>query len=75
MSRDNVVGGCAAVESPEGVNTNFRHAGTEGPNNVVWDGALSNGAKATPGVYFYRIDGVQFDGSHTAQKMILLSSN
>jgi hypothetical protein len=53
----------------------FRHEGTEGPNNVVWNGALSNGAKATPGVYFYRIDGVKFDGAHAAQKMILLSSN
>jgi hypothetical protein len=47
----------------------------EGPNNVVWDGALSNGAKATPGVYFYRIDAPGFEQSTTAQKMILLSSN
>ena len=53
----------------------FDHKGVEGPNNVVWDGALSNGAKATPGVYFYRIDGPDFGKSTTAQKMILLSSN
>jgi flagellar hook assembly protein FlgD len=54
---------------------NISHQGAEGPNNVVWDGSLSNGAKATPGVYFYRIDGADFSGSKTAQKMILLSSN
>jgi hypothetical protein len=53
----------------------FDHKGVEGPNNVVWDGALSNGAKATPGVYFYRIDGPDFGKSTAAQKMILLSSN
>jgi len=53
----------------------FDHKGVEGPNNVVWDGALSNGARATPGVYFYRIDGPDFGKSTTAQKMILLSSN
>jgi hypothetical protein len=53
----------------------FEHKGVEGPNNVVWDGGLSNGAKATPGVYFYRIDAPGFDQSNNAQKMILLSSN
>jgi len=53
----------------------IRHEGLEGPNNVVWDGSLANGAKATPGVYFYRIDGASFDGTRSAQKMILLSSN
>jgi len=41
----------------------------------VWDGSLAKGAKATPGVYFYRIDGASFDGTRSAQKMILLSSN
>ena len=49
--------------------------GVAGPNNVVWDGALDNGAKAAPGVYFYRVDGVEFDGGSAPQKMILLSSN
>jgi len=53
----------------------IRHQGLEGPNNVVWDGSLANGAKATPGVYFYRIDGAGFDGARSTQKMILLSSN
>ena len=53
----------------------FQHKGVEGPNNVVWDGALANGAKAVPGVYFYRIDAPGFDQSNSAQKMILLSSN
>ena len=53
----------------------FDHKGVEGPNNVVWDGALSNGAKAVPGVYFYRIDAPGFDSSNSSQKMILLSSN
>jgi hypothetical protein len=54
---------------------NIRHLGAAGPNNVTWDGSLANGAKATPGVYFYRIDGANFDGSRSSQKMILLSSN
>ena len=53
----------------------FEHKGVEGPNNVVWDGALANGARAVPGVYFYRIDAPGFDQSNSAQKMILLSSN
>jgi hypothetical protein len=53
----------------------FAHQGAEGPNNVVWDGSLSNGTRATPGVYFYRIEGVDFAGARSAQKMILLSSN
>jgi hypothetical protein len=43
--------------------------------NVVWDGALDNGAKAAPGVYFYRVDGIQFEGGSAPQKMILLSGN
>jgi len=54
---------------------NFAHKGTEGPNNVIWDGNLSNGAKATPGVYFYRIDGADFGKAVNSQKMILLSGN
>jgi len=45
-----------------------------GPVNIVWDGKLSNGAKATPGVYFYRVDGVEFGGASAPNKMILLSS-
>ncbi len=56
---------------------NFTKLGlAAGPNTVVWDGKLSNGAKAMPGVYFYAIDGVNFvkDGSK-AQKMILLGAN
>jgi hypothetical protein len=53
----------------------FEHKGVEGPNNVVWDGALSNGARAVPGVYFYRIDAPGFDSANASQKMILLSSN
>src|SRR5262249_43676120 len=35
---------------------NFTKKGIEGPNNLVWDGTLTNGAKATAGVYFYAID-------------------
>jgi hypothetical protein len=46
-----------------------------GPVNIVWDGKLSNGAKATPGVYFYRVDGVEFGGASAPNKMILLSSS
>ncbi len=54
---------------------NFSKNVTEaGPVNMVWDGNLSNGAKATPGVYFYRVDGVDFGGSSAPNKMILLSS-
>jgi hypothetical protein len=56
---------------------NFTKLGlAAGPNTVVWDGKLSNGAKASPGVYFYALDGISFvkDGSK-AQKMILLGAN
>jgi hypothetical protein len=54
---------------------NFSKNVTEaGPVNIVWDGKLSNGAKATPGVYFYRVDGVEFGGASAPNKMILLSS-
>jgi len=42
---------------------------------VIWDGNLSNGAKATPGVYFYRVDGADFGKAVNSQKMILLSGN
>jgi len=45
-----------------------------GQVNIVWDGKLANGAKATPGVYFYRVDGVEFGGASAPNKMILLSS-
>ncbi len=53
----------------------FLHKGVEGPNSVLWDGVLSSGARATPGVYFYRIDGIDFERNGAAQKMILLGSN
>jgi hypothetical protein len=45
-----------------------------GPVNMVWDGNLSSGAKATPGVYFYRVDGIEFGQGSSPSKMILLSS-
>ena len=54
---------------------NFTRRGVEGPNQIVWDGALANGAKATAGVYFYAVDGVDFaKASSKAQKLILLGS-
>jgi hypothetical protein len=47
-----------------------------GPNTVIWNGKLSNGAKAMPGVYFYSVDGVDFvKAGSRAQKMILLGAN
>jgi len=50
--------------------------GVAGPNVVVWNGATANGAKAVPGVYFYALDGVDFEkGGAKAQKMILLGAN
>jgi hypothetical protein len=48
--------------------------GEEGPNTIVWDGKLSSGAKAAAGVYFYRIDGIEFGQGSAPSKMILLSS-
>ena len=55
---------------------NFTKKGVEGPNSIVWNGAMSNGAKATAGVYFYAIDGIDFvKGTSKAQKMILLGAN
>jgi flagellar hook assembly protein FlgD len=48
--------------------------GIEGENTLLWDGTLSNGAKATPGVYFYRVDGVQFGAGSAPNKVIFLSS-
>jgi hypothetical protein len=55
---------------------NFTKKGVEGPNSVIWNGAMSNGAKATAGVYFYAIDGIDFvKDSSKAQKMILLGAN
>ena len=53
----------------------FAHRGTAGPNTMTWDGNLASGSKATPGVYFYRIDTPDGAGVGGAQKMILLSSN
>ena len=47
-----------------------------GPQNIIWDGSMSNGAKATAGVYFYALDGVDFvKDASKAQKMILLGAN
>jgi hypothetical protein len=46
--------------------------GAEGPNVALWDGTLANGARATAGVYFYSLDGI--DGSPKTTKLILLSS-
>jgi hypothetical protein len=43
-----------------------------GPNTLLWDGTLSNGAHAAAGVYFYSVDGIEPGGR--ASKMILLSS-
>jgi hypothetical protein len=51
----------------------FAHKGLEGPNNIMWDGALSNGVKATPGVYFYRVDGIDFGAGSAPSKVIFLS--
>jgi hypothetical protein len=51
----------------------FTARGAEGPNNVVWDGALTNGVKATPGVYFYRVDGIDFGAGSAPSKVIFLS--
>ncbi|MEP7029010.1 MAG: FlgD immunoglobulin-like domain containing protein, partial [Candidatus Eisenbacteria bacterium] len=50
--------------------------GDEGLNTIIWNGELANGAKATAGVYFYAVDGIDFvKESSKAQKMILLSAN
>jgi len=55
---------------------NFTRKGAVGPNSIIWDGAMSNGAKATAGVYFYAIDGIDFlKDASKGQKMILLGSN
>jgi hypothetical protein len=50
-------------------------AATAGENVVVWDGALANGARATPGVYFYSLtgDGLARDALRPA-RMVLLSA-
>jgi hypothetical protein len=54
---------------------NFTRKGVEGPNSILWDGSLANGAKATAGVYFYAVDGIDFvKDASKAQKMILLGS-
>jgi len=53
----------------------FSQVAKAGLNNVVWNGTLSSGAKASPGVYFYRVDGIQFAGGSNANKVILLGAN
>jgi hypothetical protein len=54
----------------------FAQKGLEGANTLTWNGALANGAKASAGVYFYAIDGVDFEkGASKSQKMILLGAN
>jgi hypothetical protein len=50
------------------------HKGLEGRNDIKWDGNLSSGAKAAAGVYFYRVDGIEFGQGSAPSKMILLSS-
>jgi hypothetical protein len=50
------------------------HKGIEGRNDIKWDGKLSSGAKAAAGVYFYRVDGIEFGQGSAPSKMILLSS-
>jgi hypothetical protein len=52
----------------------FTAKGVEGENVLVWDGALSNGVRATPGVYFYRVDGVDFGAGSASSKLILLGA-
>jgi len=55
---------------------NFTRKAVEGPNNIIWNGEMSNGAKATAGVYFYAVDGIDFvKNASKAQKMILLGAN
>ena len=55
---------------------NFTRKAVEGPNNIIWNGEMSNGAKATAGVYFYAVDGIDFvKDASKAQKMILLGAN
>ena len=50
------------------------HKGLEGRNDIKWDGNMSSGAKAAAGVYFYRVDGIEFGQGSAPSKMILLSS-
>jgi hypothetical protein len=50
----------------------FAAKGFEGANSVVWDGVLSSGVRATPGVYFYRVDGIDFAAGSAPNKMIFL---
>jgi hypothetical protein len=48
--------------------------GVAGRNDIKWDGNLTSGAKAAAGVYFYRVDGIDFGQGSAPNKMILLSS-
>ncbi len=50
----------------------LHHPGLEGRNDVPWNGTLSSGAKAPAGVYFYRVDGVEFGPGSAKNKMVLL---
>ena len=49
---------------------------SSGSSLALWDGRLSNGARALPGVYFfYALEGLDIaPGAARASKMILLSS-
>ncbi|MGH7726163.1 MAG: FlgD immunoglobulin-like domain containing protein [Candidatus Eiseniibacteriota bacterium] len=50
----------------------IEHRGMPGENDVRWDGRLSSGAPAGPGVYFYRVEGVDFEAGSARQKLILI---
>jgi hypothetical protein len=50
------------------------HQGVEGRNDLKWDGVLSSGARAPAGVYFYRLDGVEFAPGSAPNKLVLLGA-
>jgi hypothetical protein len=52
----------------------LEHEGTVGRNDVPWDGTLEGGVQAAAGVYFYRIDGIEFGPGSSPNKMILLGA-
>jgi hypothetical protein len=45
-----------------------------GRNDIPWDGTLSTGVRAPAGVYFYRVDGVEFEPGSAPNKMVLLGA-